>query len=234
MFIVYDEWGGFFDHVRPPRVPDDRASSDLNEDFGQMGFRIPAVAISPYARNVNCGRARVSHTKLGFESILSLISYRFGLGNLVTRDQMANNIGESFDWDPPTLEPPELPDPTAIASVPCALGGDTGALSDDLTAAHTSDLDALEDLADHFGFPVGSGKADEIFREPDSIEKAAAEGDALACEGGGSAEPPPPAGDRSGIDAPPAGDGGIVPATTPPRRRRRKKRRKKRRKHARR
>ena len=47
LFIVYDEWGGFFDHVRPPRVPDIRSSADLNKDFGQMGFRIPAVAVSP-------------------------------------------------------------------------------------------------------------------------------------------------------------------------------------------
>ncbi len=43
LFIVYDEWGGFFDHVVPPRVPDLRTSRDLNQDFGQMGFRIPAV-----------------------------------------------------------------------------------------------------------------------------------------------------------------------------------------------
>ena len=50
LFVIYDEWGGFFDHVRPPRVPDDRASTDPNEDFGQMGFRVPAVAVSPYAR----------------------------------------------------------------------------------------------------------------------------------------------------------------------------------------
>ena len=57
LFIVYDEWGGFFDHVAPPRVPDDRSSPDLNKDFGQMGFRIPAVAISPYAR-----RKHVDHT----------------------------------------------------------------------------------------------------------------------------------------------------------------------------
>ena len=47
LFVIYDEWGGFFDHVRPPRVPDDRASTDLEKDFGQMGFRVPAVAVSP-------------------------------------------------------------------------------------------------------------------------------------------------------------------------------------------
>ena len=50
LFVLYDEWGGFFDHVTPPHVADDRASADLFEDFGQMGFRTPALAISPYAR----------------------------------------------------------------------------------------------------------------------------------------------------------------------------------------
>ena len=44
LFIVYDEWGGFFDHVAPPRVPDLRSNRDINNDFGQMGFRIPAIA----------------------------------------------------------------------------------------------------------------------------------------------------------------------------------------------
>ncbi|MGA8339626.1 MAG: alkaline phosphatase family protein [Solirubrobacteraceae bacterium] len=68
LFIVYDEWGGFFDHVVPPRVPDLRASTDLSSDFGQMGFRIPAVVVSPYAR-----RGYVDHTIYGFESILKMI-----------------------------------------------------------------------------------------------------------------------------------------------------------------
>src|SRR3954470_19879192 len=57
LFVVYDEHGGFFDHVRPPRVPDQRASRDPNLDFGQMGIRIPAVAVSPYVR-----RGHVSHS----------------------------------------------------------------------------------------------------------------------------------------------------------------------------
>src|SRR4051795_893512 len=50
LFITYDEWGGFFEHVAPPRVPDERNSSDIDKDFGLMGWRIPTLAISPYAR----------------------------------------------------------------------------------------------------------------------------------------------------------------------------------------
>ena len=47
IFIVYDEWGGFFDHVKPKRVPDIRNDADINKDYGLMGFRIPVVALSP-------------------------------------------------------------------------------------------------------------------------------------------------------------------------------------------
>ena len=50
LFVVtYDEWGGFFDHVRPPVVADDRASAVDVENFGQTGFRVPTVLASPFA-----------------------------------------------------------------------------------------------------------------------------------------------------------------------------------------
>ena len=48
--LTYDEWGGFFDHVTPPIVPDDRASADQRQDFGQAGFRVRRCSSSPYAR----------------------------------------------------------------------------------------------------------------------------------------------------------------------------------------
>ena len=164
LFIVYDEWGGFFDHVRPPSVPDARQSSNIDEDFGLMGFRIPAVAISPYAK-----RGAVSHLPCGFESIIKLITYRFGLGSLTTRDARARNIGDSMDWRGPNLERPDLPDPDRIVSAPCTFGG--GDIEDG-GQAHASDLAALEDLAERFGFPTGTGSPAEIFREPDSLQKA--------------------------------------------------------------
>ena len=68
---------------RPPRVPDDRNSRDIDKDFGLMGFRIPAVAVSPYAR-----RGHVAHSIYGFESILKMIEYRFGLAPLTRRDAL--------------------------------------------------------------------------------------------------------------------------------------------------
>ena len=39
IFITWDEWGGFYDHVMPPQV----------DDVG-LGFRVPLLTISPYAR----------------------------------------------------------------------------------------------------------------------------------------------------------------------------------------
>jgi phospholipase C len=172
LFVVYDEWGGFFDHVRPPRVPDERASADLYEDFGQMGFRIPAVAVSPYARPRG-GGFRVDHGLYGFESILSLIAYRFGLGSLTTRMARARNIGRSFDWERPTFDRPDLPDPAAIVTTPCALGG--GDVLDS-QHAHANDLADLEELAHRFGVPVYEGRLGDIFTMPDTVRRGVLSG----------------------------------------------------------
>ena len=171
MFINYDEWGGFYDHVRPPRVPDARMSRDLDMDFGQMGFRIPSVAVSPYTRGEK-GRSgfRVDHGRYGHESILKLISYRFGLGSLTRRQRYARNIGRSFDWANPDFDPPPLPDPPQVASNPCSVGGGGGVLDDGGT--HASDLDGLEQLAHRFGFKVYDGETSQIFTKPDSVKKA--------------------------------------------------------------
>jgi phospholipase C len=116
LFIVYDEWGGFFDHVVPPRVPDLRASSSVANDFGQMGFRIPAVLVSPYAR-----RGHVDHSIYGFESILKMIRYRYGLPPLTPRDLYAHNIAAAFDFEAkPDYAPPDLPTPPQIMGQACS------------------------------------------------------------------------------------------------------------------
>jgi phospholipase C len=170
MFIVYDEWGGFFDHVTPPRVPDDLANVDINQDFGQMGFRTPTVVLSPWT----LAGGAVSHLgPLGHESILKLIEYCFGLAPLCMRDANAVNIGESFDWtvDPNTVQVPDLPSPSHIVSKPCSAGG--GDITDP-NGSHEGDMDALEELAYRFKVPVGEGKPHQIFRAPDSVKKALA------------------------------------------------------------
>ncbi|MEA2363103.1 MAG: phospholipase [Thermoleophilaceae bacterium] len=181
LFVVYDEWGGFFDHVRPGRVPDDRGSTDPNEDFGQLGFRVPAVAVSPFARRARkrwswerdyggwgYNHFNVDHGTFAHESILKFISYRFGLGDLNTRMRFANNIGRSFEWRRPDFEMPELPDPPQIVTQPCALGG--GDVQDS-QQAHASDLADIEKVAERYKLPVYEGKTGDIFTLPDSIKK---------------------------------------------------------------
>lgn len=134
---TYDEWGGFYDHVRPPRVRDDRASRDDQEDFGQLGFRVPTRLISPYARP-----NFVDHNLYDHTSILRFIEWRFlgaparGPGRrgdswfLTTRDRFANNIGWSllpgaadFEFDPDAFADPGTSPPCgreALAARPAA------------------------------------------------------------------------------------------------------------------
>jgi phospholipase C len=182
MFVIYDEWGGFFDHVRPGRVPDDRASTDIENDFGQLGFRVPAVAISPYARTAKkrwswerdhwgWNPYRVDHGQYAHESILKFISYRFGLGDLNKRMQYANNIGRSFEFHRPNFEVPHLPDPPEIVTQPCALGGGDVA---DSQMAHANDLADIEHIAERYKLPVYEGKMGDIFTLPDSVKKGLA------------------------------------------------------------
>jgi phospholipase C len=175
IFIVYDEWGGFFDHVRPPRVPDIRNSRDLAEDWGQMGFRIPAVVLSPYAR-----RGHVDHGTYGFESIIKLIRYRFGAKALTRRDAYARNIGYAFDWkSKPRLDPPELPDPANVAVPFCSTRSPGGPqpeplpnpLPPGLARPKVHDLDLLESTGylERLGIAHQPSDPAAMFREPSKV-----------------------------------------------------------------
>src|SRR5262249_42431423 len=108
LFIVYDEWGGFFDHVAPPRVPDDPSAPEhacapaSHAACAQVGVRTPGVVVSPYVR-----RGHVAHGFYGLESILKMTRSRFALKPLPRRDTYARNIARAFDFDSkPQLEPP--------------------------------------------------------------------------------------------------------------------------------
>jgi phospholipase C len=162
LFIVYDEWGGFFDHVAPPRVPDDRNDADVNKDYGLMGFRIPAVCVSPWVR-----RKHIAHTTYSFESILKMIEYRFGLAPLTKRDAYARNIARAFDWrSKPRLEVPNLPDPPTVVSMACpqALAGGEVAAED-----HTMTQLVSSGYLDRLGFDFKPARPEDMFREPTKI-----------------------------------------------------------------
>jgi phospholipase C len=169
MFINYDEWGGFFDHVSPVQVPDDRQSSNLDENFGITGFRIPGVAISPYAR-----RGYVSHMTVTHESILKLLSYRFGLGFLNKRHRYASNIGRSFDWENPNFDVPDLPLLLPPITTPCdlqgILPGTSTSSGEDPAAARAEESEGLHigspemlDYLDALGYPTAPADPTQVF-----------------------------------------------------------------------
>jgi phospholipase C len=82
IIITYDESGGRWDHVPPPKV-----------DRWGPGLRVPAIIISPFAK-----RGFVDHTNYETTSILKLIEARWGLPPLTSRDAAANNLLNSFDF----------------------------------------------------------------------------------------------------------------------------------------
>ena len=176
LFIVYDEWGGFFDHVAPPTVPDIRASNDPAQNYGQLGIRIPAVAVSPYAR-----RGFVSHDVFAFESILKLIEYRFGLSPLTRRDAYARNIGRSFDWESkPRLDLPALPDPPDVLSAQCSNRPPSALYGGEAERPMPHDMSLLltSGYLDRLGFDYKPASAATTFRNPRKIEAALREREA--------------------------------------------------------
>ncbi|HEX4490154.1 MAG TPA: alkaline phosphatase family protein [Acidimicrobiia bacterium] len=103
LVINYDEWGGFFDHVRPRKAP------DANPDARLRGFRVPAFVISPFAR-----RHHVAHDLYDHTSVLKMIEWRWGLEPLTVRDAAANNIAEVLDFKNRDLHAPKWNVPEVV------------------------------------------------------------------------------------------------------------------------
>ncbi|SEM81745.1 phospholipase C [Mucilaginibacter gossypiicola] len=82
IILTYDENGGFWDHVAPPKI-----------DKWGPGSRIPALIISPFAK-----KAYVDHTNYETVSILAFIEKRWGLKPLNSRDQHADPLSNAFNF----------------------------------------------------------------------------------------------------------------------------------------
>ena len=87
--LCYDDWGGWYDHVRPPHV-----------DAYGYGFRSPALLISPYARS-----GFVDHTVVDFSSQIKFIEQNWGLKPLAKRDAAANSLVSAFDFSKTARQP---------------------------------------------------------------------------------------------------------------------------------
>ncbi len=111
LFFTYDEHGGFYDHVPPPKAcpPDDiqpiRNAKDVFGKFDRLGVRVPMIVVSPYVK-----KHYVSHQIYDHASILRFIQARFDLPALTARDANALPPVDMFDFEHPTFaKPPVLP-----------------------------------------------------------------------------------------------------------------------------
>ena len=86
LVILYDEHGGFFDHVEPPGAvpPDD---DGLEYAFDRLGIRVPALLVSPWVER-GIMAVDFDHT-----SLLSYLSRKWHLSPLTRRSAAANTIG---------------------------------------------------------------------------------------------------------------------------------------------
>ncbi|HEV2487588.1 MAG TPA: alkaline phosphatase family protein [Terracidiphilus sp.] len=82
IFISWDDWGGWYDHVPPPQV----------DNMG-FGFRVPVIVVSPFAKHGYI--SHVNHTSAGF---LRYTEEVFGLPTLGTRDNGADDFNDCFDY----------------------------------------------------------------------------------------------------------------------------------------
>ena len=89
LMLTYSDWGGWYDHVSPPQI----------DPFG-LGFRVPALLVSPYAR-----RGLVDHAQLEHASMLKFIEDNWKVAPLGTRDAGANDFLSAFNFKRPARGP---------------------------------------------------------------------------------------------------------------------------------
>ena len=117
LVINYDEWGGFFDHVPPPIFPIPAADAAAGATDGLLGFRIPALIVSPYAL-----KKTVTHATLDHTSVLKFIEWRWGLSPLSVRDATATNLADVLDFKNARPRRPEYEVPNLAIPTPCDIG----------------------------------------------------------------------------------------------------------------
>lgn len=114
--LTYDENGGFFDHVPPPAVTDERA------EFQRLGFRVPAFVVGPTVRRGHLETGVLEHV-----SVLSTVKTRFGVAPLNARMAATRDLSACIDpafYKAPQPPPPGLP--TIVMARPSAPGGAVG------------------------------------------------------------------------------------------------------------
>jgi phospholipase C len=120
LIITWDEHGGFYDHVMPPRAiapGDTMPGSQYNQwgfTFQQYGPRVSAVVISPLIpKNL------IDHRLYDHSSIPATLESLFGLGSLTQRDANANNLMSLISLNTPRADTPAVLVPTLPQASGC-------------------------------------------------------------------------------------------------------------------
>jgi hypothetical protein len=116
LVVVYDEHGGYYDHVPPPAAlaPDAipplvKPGQSRYDGFTRYGFRVPAMLIGPYAK-----RDHVSHIIYDHTSILALLERKWNLPAMTFRDANANDLTDFLDRPAMAAGRPTFPELPAL------------------------------------------------------------------------------------------------------------------------
>lgn len=119
IFLTWDDWGGFYDHVVPPVV-----------DGNGLGLRAPLIVISPYAR-----QGYISHVQGEFASFDTFIEVNWELPNLGQRDSLSqtSNLMDFFNFSQQPRQPfyvPPLADGSPLLYTPSVgeVAGSSGSI----------------------------------------------------------------------------------------------------------
>ena len=96
IFITWDDWGGWYDHVTPPLVETWTDGTQF-----RYGSRVGCLVLSPYAK-----AAHVSHVQHSHVSLVRFCESTFGLKPLNARDRAADDMSDCFDFKQKPLLPP--------------------------------------------------------------------------------------------------------------------------------
>jgi phospholipase C len=97
IFITWDDWGGWWDHVTPPNVEKWTDGTQF-----RYGGRVGCLVLSAYARKGYISKARHSHV-----SLLKFCENNFGLPSLNARTTASDGMEDCFDFKQTPLPPPQ-------------------------------------------------------------------------------------------------------------------------------
>jgi phospholipase C len=114
LVVLYDEHGGFYDHVPPPSAvaPDGHVLPNFN--FDRLGVRVPALLVSPWVERT------VIKTVFDHTSLLKYLTEKWDLGPLTERVAQAQSFGSAIrtTGDPRTDTPAAVPVPAEAEAAP--------------------------------------------------------------------------------------------------------------------